>query len=213
MDWSEVLKIAGTAGVSAAIVTQVLVWGRESFGTWRRKTANAAYLAIRIAVVLEGFAAICSEVVSEIRNFESSRGIVGSATKDLPQLAPYPVDDESWRAIDLELVEEVLSLPNKIPASQRGIDFAGEVGCEDDISQRKCLEEACQLGLEALRLAKRLRKRYKFSAYKPGYDYAAYLQEAADEASEHRRAESEAQASMWSKALADPQASKFGKPA
>lgn len=199
MEWGDLFKIAATAGVFGAISNQGLTWLREWWTSGTKDAARASYLAIRVAVVLEAFGEACAEVVSEISNFVSSGGNIGKPTTRLPLIGAFPADDESWRALDLTLAEQALTVPNKVSASQRGIDFMNELGPEvfdDDEAMQSCLKDACELGLQAFGLAARLRQRYRFDQYALGHDHCDSFKNVLKKLKDEKEAEERKQAAM-----------------
>ncbi|MGW9333499.1 hypothetical protein [Bosea sp. NPDC055594] len=197
LEWVELLKLAATAGVTAAVVTQGMTWLREWRASGSKKKASAAYLAVRVAVALEAFSETCSEIVGDIVNYESSGGNVGSPRTDLPAAPTYPTDEESWRSMDLVLVEKVLSFPNRVGASQKAVGYAGEYGDGGDEMTRMCLEQACERGIEAWDLAVALREKYGFPSYAPAVEYVDFLRKEAEEAKGRRRKDQEENARAW----------------
>jgi hypothetical protein len=171
---ASLLTFAATTGIFTALLNQGLGWLRDWRSSSEKRAANAGYLALRIAVLLEAYADACSGVVEDIDNHDSSGGHIGAQTKELPQIPDYPTDDDSWRVLAPDLLDGCLSFPNKVAASQKIVGSVFEWGDNQDMAQQ-CMKECIDRGLEAWTLAAELRKRYHFEPHSGIYDYADYL--------------------------------------
>jgi hypothetical protein len=182
-DWATILRSAVGAGLGTAAVT----------GTWtfyldyRRRKAQAGYMAMRLAVILESFAHDC--ILFIWGNDSAQAGPDGEYPDwnlTLPKLSPYPDDTDGWRVIDQKLACRCLNLRNRISSSQSliwGRRVLDRVNLED------LTETAAARGLEAWSLAEDLRKRHGIGDVETVWDYASELKQKklqAEEAQKHR---------------------------
>ncbi len=145
--------IALSSGVIAASLGQWIQSYRESRGRKRDST----YLAIRVAVVLEKFAADCAHNISAFQADKKSGGRVGFESDSLPDLPPYP-DNLSWPLVDPELCERVFSFRNELILLERNLATMSEI--EPGAVTQLCYEYAGKVGRQAWYLAKSLRKHH-----------------------------------------------------
>lgn len=170
VSWPQLIAFAGTSGVLSAAVTWLLGWIKDSLNNGR----EAAYLAIRLATVMEMFADQCLAVIGDFDTFRQSKGAAGSKTTRLPALATFPDDAGGWRALPAELIGRVLTFPNQIRASQDKVSFSASVS-GGDAAWDDCEEECARLGLDACVIAADLRKRFGFAPFMARYDVARAL--------------------------------------
>ncbi|MBV8754914.1 MAG: hypothetical protein JO328_18825 [Hyphomicrobiales bacterium] len=188
--WGNLLTLAATTGVVTALLNQGVGALREWWSSSKKNTANARYLSLRIAVLLERYADTCYNVAAKIDLYQSSRGHDGDQITKVPEVPDYPVDDDGWKLIAPDLLGRSLSFPNKVIASQKVVDAVPIWGDLDDLVQQ-CMEETLDRGLEAWNLAGDLRKRYRFEPQSHVYDYADHLRELKDAVSARRKRQEE----------------------
>jgi hypothetical protein len=106
VDWSTLVQTFVGAGVGTAVVTGLISIYRDH----RHKKSQAAYMAMRLAVVLEAVAADCSDLIADNATARQSADEQFPDWKTkLPELPPYPDDAEGWRAIDRKLAGRCLN--------------------------------------------------------------------------------------------------------
>jgi hypothetical protein len=93
----------------------------------------------------------------------------------LPELGPYPDDEDGWQAIDRKLANRCLGLRNKIAESQSIIRDVME-HVMDDLKDTLD-EQSAKCGLEAWTLAVELRQRNRVEEVNPDWNYAEVLEE------------------------------------
>jgi hypothetical protein len=170
-DWIAFLKIAFGAGIGTAAVQGTLALWRDA----RVKKDHAAYLALRVAVLLESYASESCDFI-----FENASAHHGPDEQYpewnalLPTLPNYPDDPEGWRAMNRTLVARCLNLPNKIHGSQGVIRSVVEYQTGDDLINALD-EHAAARGVEAWEIAAALRVEYGLEAAEMIFDYAAVL--------------------------------------
>jgi hypothetical protein len=133
VSWSEILKVALSTGIFAAIITSGLQWLREWRTERTHKARDAAYSAMRVAVILERFAIDCANIISDNHLHSSSGGHAGSAHVELPHLIDYPADTD-WKALDAFLAMRALSLRNDILLSEGVLNFHAKIERSPQIS-------------------------------------------------------------------------------
>ena len=77
-----------------------------------QKKEKAAYLALRLAVLLEGYASKCCDFYFDNLNaVEPPDEPYPAWRTDLPEMPELPDDTEAWRAMDKKLLANVWSFP------------------------------------------------------------------------------------------------------
>jgi hypothetical protein len=148
------LEIAAAGGIAGAVVTllcNLMLW-------YIKRHKEGKFSALMIALILEDYAAKCTEPYFELENYNNSPEIFGSPSGDLPKLAEYP-DRFNWRAIGFDLTEQVLRFRVKIGLASSSIDFFSRVGGIEEVWEFAS-EHALELGGEALRIARALRRKH-----------------------------------------------------
>ncbi len=170
-DWTGFLKAVLGASVGTSIVQGFLAWRRDR----NEQLAQAGHLAQRLAVILEKYGRSCCEFIE--RN-ESAPNLPGeqfpawhTTLPSVPQLLPD--DLEGWRSLDRALGAKIHALPGHIEERQNSINSTAENWIED--LEEELSKRAAESGLEALNLAKALRRRYSIGAAAPLYDMAEGL--------------------------------------
>jgi len=161
--------IVGTLiGVAlGAFISQGTPWLRERLSQKKR----AAYLAMRLAVILERFAIDCESLISE-----NERSQIGDDKEgprgDLPNLEEYP-EETNWETLQSDLAHRSLALRNDIASSRDTMYFRWQM--EDESKSDACNDEAAIRGAQAWELAISIRRQYNLPAYSPGYDVGGAL--------------------------------------
>ena len=165
------LKTIVGAGVGAAVV-QVLV------PLWRdrhQRKAQAAYMAMRLAITLEAYTSACLELIYSNENAEHPpEDRFPNWDVGLPTLPHYPDDAEGWKAIDRRLAGDCLNFRNKIRESQSYISSVINWS-EEDLEYEIDIQPG-KRGLEAWRLALRLRAKHGLEPADVEWPYADELQ-------------------------------------
>lgn len=170
-DWATLAKSALGAGFGTAAVTGILAVYRDA----HHRKSHAAYMAMRLAVILESYAYACSEFISENSSMQAPPDQeFPDWNTTLPVLPPYPDDPEGWRAIDRKLAGRCLNFQNRIHGSQ-GIISATNDYTVDDLEDT-FREHAAARGLEAWTLATALRDKHGVEKADPVSDFVEWLQ-------------------------------------
>ena len=155
-----------------ALVQSLFVMHRDG----RQRKAHAAYMAMRLAVILEAHTAACLEFIG--RNDAEQPHPTGRFTGGvvLPLVEPYPDDAEGWRAIDRGLAGRCLGLPLKIRANQVAIGWTGVFDDDDWENVGDIVKEmASSRGLDAWELAKAIRSKHNIEKADKALDYSDQL--------------------------------------
>ena len=146
-------------------------------GIWRdgrKKSADSTYLAVRLTVILEAYAAACADLIS--RNNMAEIWINDDLPRwdiRLPTLTAFPDDGDGWKALDPNLASECLGLRNKIDGSQGMISETIE---HDEMEIGRSVQmQASERGLEAWSLAQRLRKAHRLRPVELVFRYDDFL--------------------------------------
>jgi len=190
MDWGGLLRTVVGAGLGTAAVQALIPIFRDMY----QRRRDAAYLALRLAVALESYAAACADLLNENDNsIGKARAYLEEPDLNprLPPPPPYPDDQNGWRAIPSDLASRCLGFPNKICWSQAQIGFCIENYPVD--LPRVIDKEASERGLEAWTLAVELRRTYHLELADPGWglpEALAAAQQKAIQADIEQRAQS-----------------------
>jgi len=171
--------------IGAGIGTTFVQVGYAVYQERYRKRSHAAYMAMRLAVTLEAYAAASWDLIARNRTEEPhpEGRFTGNAT--LPLLSPYPEDVEGWRAIDRALAGRCLSLPLKVHANQVDIGWTGTFVEEDWDNVGELVEKmAADRGLDAWKLASALRSRHRIERADEGLNFSDRLTEVVNSAAQ-----------------------------
>jgi hypothetical protein len=155
IDLLDILKIA----TSSSILTALLGWGLNHLFVHRPNLKREArYLAQRIAVVLEKYAADCANSISEKQLYDESGGNAGRPQLTLPGIELLP-DGAEWKTIDSDLMDRVLSMPNELALANQAIMFWWNEVDDPDRMRMEGEDQVRECGLRAWSLASELRER------------------------------------------------------
>lgn len=199
MDWTALLTFAATAGVISAIVNQLLTGGREWLLARSKTKAHAGYHALRLAVLLEAYAYACASFVEEnaIAEHRPDEEFPEWKTK-LPPLPPYPDDPEGWKSVDLKDAARALNFRNRIDGSQGVISATIEFSTQD--LGETLNEHASGRGLEALELARTLRRKHGLGPVELIWDFQDTLARTHAKAVEQQKKNREWHDTIWREA-------------
>lgn len=140
----------------------------------RDRGDSSAFQALRIALILEGYARSCADLIQENKNADHFPGEqFPDWDSTLPPLPEYPDDIDGWRAIPSGLSAGVLGLRNKALEFQSLVNSVTMYTPEDvGTTVNEC---AANLGFEAWELAEKLRSKFGHYSAEPKWDYPAYL--------------------------------------
>ncbi|KRR14596.1 hypothetical protein CQ12_10715 [Bradyrhizobium jicamae] len=170
-DW---LSTVWKAAVGAGIGTAAVQGGVALYRDRTQKNEKAAYLALRLAVLLEGYASKCCDFYFDNLNAAEPQDEPYPAWRtDLPEMPELPDDTEAWRAMDKKLLAKCLEFPNRVRASQNAIESCAEYTM-DDLGVTLD-EQASARGVEACEIAASLRSTYKLGRAEPVFDYYSRL--------------------------------------
>ena len=157
--WIEVLMVAASTGVIAAVVAQLLGWLIDRLKSDRLAEKEGTYLAVRLAVAFENFAIRCAEQIADNDMFRQSEGHAGRPHGTLPNLEGFPTQ-ANWTNLEPKLLSRSLSLPNELLLGERMIAFSSDVDPDPSLVRSVCDAQAGTCGYRAWKLAEDLRARY-----------------------------------------------------
>lgn len=188
-DWLSIWKAAVGAGIGTAAVQSAVALYRDR----TQKNEKAAYLALRLAVLFEGYASKCCDFYFDNLNaVEPPDEPYPAWQTRLPDLPELPDDTEAWRAMDKKLLAKCLEFPNRVRASQNAIEACAEytmdhLGVTLD-------EQASARGVEACEIATALRQTYRLGRPELVYDYHSTLQKVLKASTQEREKHEASQA-------------------
>jgi hypothetical protein len=160
-------------GLVGVLVGAVIQWIKEGLNTHDQRTRQARYLAAQVIRELDDFVGKCIDVVRD--DGTDDRGEPAGKTKEgerflepqvnLPNEPIYP-NDLDWRSIDGDLLYSIVMLPNQKKNIDRRISDA-EIHDSPPFYDSLFLariEGYSNLGLKALEIRNRLRKKYKLES-------------------------------------------------
>jgi len=170
-DWGSIVKTIIGAGVGSAIIQGLLPYLRDR----RHRADQAAYMSLRLAVTLEFYTLACADFVQKNQNAQRPpEAEYPDWDPELPELPPYPDDIDGWRAVDRGLASACLNLRNAIHAS-RGLVNATIEYSMDDLGD-VLTEQAAKRGIEAWRIASKLRRVSNFDPVENSWDFVSMLE-------------------------------------
>jgi hypothetical protein len=156
MDWKTILPLVVGTGLLSSLATAILTL---TWGWWTKRSENkrnAAYLAIRLVVILERFAIDSNALITDQTLYDQSGGEYGANAHTLPDLETFP-EEQSWITLQPTLLARVLTFPNELRLSNLAV--ASWTGSEDVIQE--ALNQCGKLGYRAWALAHDLRTQYR----------------------------------------------------
>ncbi|WP_338822720.1 hypothetical protein WDM22_02040 [Bradyrhizobium septentrionale] len=190
-DWLSIWKAAVGAGIGTAAVQGGIALYRDQ----TQKNEKAAYLALRLAVLLEGYASKCCDFYFDNLNaVEPPDEPYPAWRTGLPEMPALPDDTEAWRAMDRKLLARCWEFPNRVRASQNAIEACSEYTM-DDLGVTLD-EQASARGVEACEIATALRKTYRLGRPDLVYDYYSTLQKVLKASTEEREKRAASQAAF-----------------
>ncbi|MGA2793937.1 MAG: hypothetical protein ABSE69_10445 [Roseiarcus sp.] len=155
IDWLDVLKISA----SSSVLTASIGWGLDHVFVHRATLKkDARYLAQRVAIILEKFAVHCGNSITDNELHDRSEGHAGERHLTLPAIGPFPAEAD-WKAIDTDLMDRALSMPNELALADQAILFWWNVVGDEECMQTEANNRAGECGLRAWLLASELRRR------------------------------------------------------
>ena len=117
-EWGRFFMMIVSAGVGSALVQSLMPIYRDR----RTRRKQAAYMAMRLAVVMENFAWACANFIQDNHTARTPPDEEYPAWEiALPELLAYPEDADGWRAIAPKLAGRVFGLRNKLHESKSTI--------------------------------------------------------------------------------------------
>jgi hypothetical protein len=192
-DLVSLMKTAIGAGLGTAAVQGGIAIYRER----TQKNEHAAYLALRVAVLLEAYASECCDFYFDNVNAHQPPDEPYPAWRtQLPDLPEFPDDTEGWRAMHRKLVAKCLNFPNRVHASQNAIASCIEFSM--DYLGITLDEQASARGVEAWEIASALRDAYGLDRAEIVFDYYDVLRKVLKQSREEREEREARQASFLS---------------
>jgi len=190
--------LIGFVGVALGLLAS---WVKDWLERRRLRNQQATYLAVRVVCILDEYTDNCVKVVQDdgtVMGQPAERDDEGFGHY-IPQV-PFPVapnfpDDVDWKALDGNLMYQILAFPNLVRSTNDGINFvANEIASAPDYDE---LFEArkdgyANLGLRAIKLVDLLRKKYGLpkeppNQWNPDWNPKDYLQQKIKEIEEKRK--------------------------
>lgn len=191
--------IFGLAGVVLGLLFQ---WVQQAWTQRRERAANARYLAIRVACVLDKYIEDCLTVTFDDGYSEGRpAGKDGYAQAQIAApAAPIFPGDADWKSINHELMYRLLALPRDVEIANHAIDAAAEHSTPPDYSDffEERQFQYAKLGLSAFDITKDIRRIYAIPPRPTGeWSVAERLAEQLKKIDDRRREYSQKQKQLW----------------
>ena len=151
-----VLAVA-TSTVCATLLNQGILQWREYIG--RRETARLS--GLYAAIILENYCDLCSERLGANQRYVATSGQSGDEWLGLPDLPDYPGEID-WKRLGLKFAEKMACFRVDVTLAQRLITFRYDFDPPDG-GDHDVLEQLSKKGLEAVQLARAIRKQHGLS--------------------------------------------------
>jgi len=160
--WADIIKLAFTTGLIAALFSQAIAWLRELHKDYNSTTREARYLALRLAVILERFSIDCASLIADNQMYRDCDGYAGTQRQKLPALTEFPKDAD-WKALAPNLSSKVLSTENELMVSDEAIAVWEDI--DRNSVGHAADQQAGKSGYRAWLLAVDLRCHYKLPPF------------------------------------------------
>lgn len=148
------------SGVAAALLSQALVWWKESRREIQIADRDRRFFALKLAVVLERYAIECAMRIGTVDEHIQGIEIEEPRSGPLPGTPPLELPDSTeWRWIDSALSSEVLALAPKIKFGEGSVQATFDYGDYRQGAEELILQLR-YIGFETLTLASTIRKKY-----------------------------------------------------
>lgn len=141
--------------VLTAAGTQGTIWLKDRW----YQSRDAKFSALYAALFLEQYATDCSKGLSDIQHHEEYYGGLGSHNISLPPLPPFP-NEIDWKSTGIKLTEATFAFRVAVEAMNSKINFLHAFDPPDG-GDYEVEKQLIELGLQALKVAGRLRKSAK----------------------------------------------------
>ncbi|KPF42092.1 hypothetical protein [Rhizobium sp. AAP43] len=157
MTWEEILPALIGAGIGTAIVEA----GTTLYQYFKTGRNQASFLAFRVVIQMESYAAQCISRLFDVDNWDSSRGAMGHIWVLLPDFPEFPEDPDGWRNVGTDVMHLAYTLRSDHEAVQSSQFFlSDEVGGEEALES---FPPVCwKMAHQALLVARNIRLRYGF---------------------------------------------------
>lgn len=126
------------------------------------------HFALQIAFHLEGYAIECERVASDHDTADQSNGNAGKGITAVPQPPALPSTD-TYRLLSPQIVNDLYAFPQRCQLAQRAADAQLEFVGHDEY-QEAAEEHTVRMGMEALKIARSIREKYRLSERKLAFD-------------------------------------------
>jgi hypothetical protein len=146
-----------TSAVVATVAGAVMNAWLES-----RKSKHATrFDALSAAVSLEGYAINCADRISDHNLATSSGGHAGSYLADIPELPELSVVVGFLQPKRASVANKLMIFPQEARQASQAVAFWWDVTADIEQTREAAVQEAAQIGLKALAIAKELRSAFK----------------------------------------------------
>lgn len=134
-----------------------------------RNDKSAANLALKIAITLENYAAVCMNIVLDNR-IDYNEGLpAGELRKSLPELGPLYLSDDGWRSMNRALAAEISGFTDALALADATVAAACAIDAPSP-AWAICSEHCAELGQRAAILATNIRQAHGQSDATPDWD-------------------------------------------
>lgn len=148
------------SGLAAALLSQALIWWKESRRERQIADRDRRFFALKLAVVLERYAIDCAMRIGTVDEHIHGYEIQEPRSGPLPGTPPLELPNSTeWRWIDSALSSEILALAPRIKFGEGSVAAAFDYG---DYHQgvEELIAQLRSIGFETLTLASTIRDKY-----------------------------------------------------
>lgn len=162
LTWLDILKLALSTGVVAALVSPLFGLLRDWIRDREAAKRDGRYLALRLAVIFEGFAIACADLISANDDQREIFKVPEVGCSQLPPLGEYPTDAD-WKSLDPAFSAQALAFRNELAISVSTVQAMLRL---DELSASgECDMQAGKSGFRAWELATNLRHAYSLPEF------------------------------------------------
>lgn len=152
MSWELLLTTFLGSGASFTLISLLFEHRKHR----RERIESVSFLALRLAVLLEGYALRCVDEASDHSIAKGSGGHAGTLLGAVP-ITPTLPDSDSYRLLDKALLHLVLEFPQRRDIAQQEADFWSNVVGDRDCYLNTAWQNTLLIGAHSLDVARRLR--------------------------------------------------------
>jgi hypothetical protein len=184
-------------GLFTSICTVIAGKFWDTYWSKRADDKKLHYLSIRLMFLFDGYAETCVNELIDNENASGSDEQIGRSLTRLPEFPSLPEGDD-YKLLDQKLLVEILGFPHRKQMAASSISTMIDF-CDHDQIEEALIRKTTKLGTEALKLAEKIRVKYKLPnrdlMYGQEFDSSDYLKGKFEQIIKSEKAEKSAEVS------------------